>query len=65
MLIHPAQIFPIFSCTKVVTGIACMQAVEQGLMDLDEPVGRLVPELADPKIVVDSTATTMELRKAE
>ncbi|GFZ43695.1 hypothetical protein JCM24511_01415 [Saitozyma sp. JCM 24511] len=61
----PDTIFPIFSCTKVVTGIACMQAVEQGLVELDEPVGRLVPELAEPKVVVDSTATTMELRNAE
>lgn len=42
-----------------------MQAVEQGLVELDEPVGRLVPELAEPKVVVDSTATTMELRNAE
>jgi CubicO group peptidase (beta-lactamase class C family) len=42
-----------------------MQAVEQGLFTLDEPIGKLVPELAELQVVVDSTPTTMVLRKAE
>jgi methyl acetate hydrolase len=37
----------IASCTKLITAIACMQLVEQGKVKLDEPVGEIVPELAN------------------
>jgi CubicO group peptidase (beta-lactamase class C family) len=37
----------IASCTKVMTAISCMQLVERGLLNLDEPVYRLLPELKD------------------
>ena len=33
------------SCTKTLTGIAVMQLVERGLIELDDPVTRYVPEL--------------------
>ena len=37
-------IFPLASVTKPVTATVVMTLVEQGLVALDEPVGRLVPE---------------------
>jgi len=43
--------FWIASCTKAVTATAAMLAVEDGLLDLDEPVGRLAPALAAPKLL--------------
>lgn len=57
------QLFPIFSCTKIITAISCMQAVERGLLNLDEPVSKLLPELAEPSLITgtegDEVKTTI------
>jgi hypothetical protein len=58
------QVFSVFSCTKMVTGIACMQLVERGLLDLDAPVGQYVPELKDVPVVVDSDDEAVRTRSA-
>lgn len=42
-------LFPIASVTKTFTGIAVMQLVEKGLIDLDEPIANYIPELSLPK----------------
>lgn len=39
-------VFRIFSCTKAIAGVAVMQQVEDGQLDLDAPARRYVPELA-------------------
>jgi methyl acetate hydrolase len=39
------------SMTKAVTSVAAMQLVEQGRLALDEPIGGLVPELANPRVL--------------
>ena len=44
-------VFWIASMTKAITATAAMQLVETGKLDLDEPVGRLLPELAAPKVL--------------
>ncbi len=46
------SIFWIASCTKMITGVACMQLVEQGKLSLDDPaqVELLCPELKDVKV---------------
>mgnify|MGYP006282755125 CR=1 FL=1 len=41
-------VFPIASITKTFTGIAVMQLVEKGLVDLDKPVAHYIPELSLP-----------------
>lgn len=41
----------IASMTKALVSVAVMQLVEQGRMDLDEPVGELLPELASPQVI--------------
>lgn len=38
-------VFWIASCTKAVTAMACMQLVEQGKIEMDEPVDKFIPEL--------------------
>src|SRR5207245_3590938 len=43
-------IFRIASMTKAVTSVAAMQLVEQGKLQLEEPVGTAVPELASPQV---------------
>lgn len=45
------SLFRIASTTKPVTGVATLALVREGLLDLDEPVGRLLPELAGPRVL--------------
>jgi len=44
-------VFWLLSMTKAVTSTACMQLVEQGKLRLDDPVSKLMPELASPKVL--------------
>jgi CubicO group peptidase (beta-lactamase class C family) len=41
------------SCSKAITAIACMQLVEQGRLDLDEPIGKVLPELSNPQVLLE------------
>ncbi|HPG34037.1 MAG TPA: serine hydrolase domain-containing protein, partial [Lentimicrobium sp.] len=43
-----STLFPIASVTKTFTGIAVMQLVEKGLIDLDKPIVAYIPELSLP-----------------
>src|SRR3954463_9473859 len=45
------SVFWIASMTKAVTTAAGMQLVEQGKLSLDEPVGKLLPDLAVPQVL--------------
>lgn len=47
------NVFWIASCTKMLTGIACMQLVEQGKLKLDdgEQIENLCPELKELKVL--------------
>jgi CubicO group peptidase (beta-lactamase class C family) len=45
------SLFRISSTTKPITGALTMALVEEGLLSLDEPVGRLLPELASPRVL--------------
>ena len=49
------SVFWIASCTKMITGIACMQLVEQGKLSLDDSqaVYKLCPELEKVKVLQD------------
>jgi methyl acetate hydrolase len=58
-------VFPIYSCTKIITAIACMQAVERGILKLDEPVSGLVPQLANLSIIKSSEGETVQLENIE
>ncbi len=44
-------VFWIASMTKAVTSTAAMQLVEQGKLQLDEPIGTILPELASPQVL--------------
>jgi methyl acetate hydrolase len=44
-------VFWIASMTKAITGAACMQLVEQGKLQLDQPMGKLLPQLEEPKVL--------------
>ncbi len=45
------SLFRIASTTKPITGAVTMALVDDGLMALDEPVTRLLPELASPRVL--------------
>jgi CubicO group peptidase (beta-lactamase class C family) len=45
------SVFWIASMTKAITAAAGMQLVEQGKLSLDEPIGKLLPDLASPQVL--------------
>ncbi|BAT60307.1 esterase EstB [Variibacter gotjawalensis] len=45
------SIFRIASMTKAIAGAAAMKLVEQGKLDLDAPIGNVLPQLAKPKVL--------------
>jgi methyl acetate hydrolase len=45
------SIFWIASMTKAITATACMQLIEQGKLQLDQPMGKLLPQLESPKVL--------------
>jgi methyl acetate hydrolase len=58
-------VFRIASMTKAVTSVAAMQLVEQGRLQLDEPIANVVPELASPQVLEGfDAAGTPRLRPA-
>ena len=44
-------IFRLASMTKAVTSVAAMQLVEQGRLQLDAPIGNVLPELSAPQVL--------------
>jgi methyl acetate hydrolase len=47
----PDTIFRLASMTKAVTSVAAMQLVEAGKLQLDQPIGNVLPELAAPQVL--------------
>jgi methyl acetate hydrolase len=45
------SVFWIASMTKAITAAAGMQLVEQGKLSLDEPIGKVLPDLAAPQVL--------------
>ena len=45
------SVFWIASMTKAITSAGAMQFVEQGKLSLDEPIGKLLPDLASPQVL--------------
>src|SRR5205085_9561002 len=45
------SVFWVASMTKAITSAAAMQLVEQGKLTLDEPIGKVLPDLASPQVL--------------
>jgi CubicO group peptidase (beta-lactamase class C family) len=43
--VHPDDIFPVFSLSKLFASVLVMQLVERGQLELDAPVGSYLPDL--------------------
>ena len=65
--IHPDAVFWIASCTKLLASISALQCVQRGLITLDEPVSRVLPELTHPDLItgVDPVTKQPILTKAQ
>ena len=48
---EPDTVCAIFSTTKAIAGTACLQLVEEGLLDLDAPAKEYVSQLADVMVI--------------
>ena len=47
------DLYDVYSCTKVITMTACMQLVEAGLIHLDDPVEKFIPQFASMTVSDD------------
>jgi CubicO group peptidase (beta-lactamase class C family) len=49
--VERASLFRIASTTKPITAVATLALIREGLLELDEPVERLLPELANRRVL--------------
>jgi CubicO group peptidase (beta-lactamase class C family) len=54
--VEPDTIWRIFSMTKPITSVAAMTFVEEGRIDLNDPISRWLPEFASPRVYVKGSA---------
>jgi CubicO group peptidase (beta-lactamase class C family) len=47
------DVLAFFSCTKLITSIAVLQVVEQGLIGLDDDIAPILPELAKLPVLTE------------
>ncbi len=55
-------VFQIASMTKPIAGVACLQAVERGLLQLDQPAAEIIPQLGDLQVLEDINESGPVLR---
>ncbi|KAL4750660.1 hypothetical protein BDW72DRAFT_193731 [Aspergillus terricola var. indicus] len=53
------------SATKLITSIALLQCVERGLIGLDEPLTKVLPEIADKQILTDVVGSDLVLEPSK
>lgn len=63
--VTPDTIFRIYSMTKPITSVALMTLYEQGAFQLDDPVGRFIPELAELQVFAGGDAERYDTVPAE
>lgn len=61
-------IFRIASQTKAITSVGIMMLIEEGKLNLDDPVSKFIPEFKNPRVLLsynaaDTTYTTVPARK--
>jgi CubicO group peptidase (beta-lactamase class C family) len=54
--VEPDTIFRVYSMTKPVTSVAAMMLWEQGAFELNDPIGRWLPEFEDMRVYVGGPA---------
>ncbi|HET6705269.1 serine hydrolase domain-containing protein [Amycolatopsis sp.] len=54
--VETGTLWRIFSMTKPITSVAAMMLAEEGLLELDDPISRWLPEFAAPRVYVKGSA---------
>ncbi|HYQ62497.1 serine hydrolase domain-containing protein [Actinophytocola sp.] len=54
--VEPDTIWRVFSMTKPITSVVAMTFVEEGLIDLTDPISRWLPEFAAPRVYTKGSA---------
>ena len=62
--VNQDSIFRIFSMTKPIVSVAIMTMVEDGLMALDDPVEKFIPEFADGQVMDQETGEVRPVERA-
>ncbi|HEU5271393.1 MAG TPA: serine hydrolase domain-containing protein [Jatrophihabitans sp.] len=63
--VRPDTQFRIASLTKIVAGVLALNLIADGLLALDDPVGRWLPELAEPRVLRTPTGELTDTVPAE
>ncbi|HIM87340.1 MAG TPA: class A beta-lactamase-related serine hydrolase [Gammaproteobacteria bacterium] len=58
------SIFRIFSMSKPLTSVAVMMLYEEGIFQLDDPISRFIPCLANPTVMVSNADGGLQTRPA-
>lgn len=61
--VNENNIFRIYSMTKAIASVAALQLVEKGLIGLDDPLGKLMPEMTSIPILTE-TGELVEAKKS-
>jgi methyl acetate hydrolase len=56
--LEPDAMFRIASMTKAITSVALMQLVEQGALELDDPVAKFLPDMAEVPVIAEFDGAT-------
>lgn len=62
---HTDAIFRLASMTKPITSVAIMMLCEQGKLDLDDPVSKVIPAFKNPTVLVNADPLKTEPAKRE
>jgi CubicO group peptidase (beta-lactamase class C family) len=54
--VEPDTIWRVFSMTKPITSVVAMALVEEGLVDLTDPISRWLPEFTQPRVYTKGSA---------
>ncbi|MGY5883672.1 serine hydrolase domain-containing protein [Modestobacter lacusdianchii] len=63
--VRPDSLFRLASLSKPFAGVLTLSLVEDGLLHLDDPVGRWLPELAEPRVLADRAGPLTDTVPAE
>ncbi len=64
LAVEDDTIWRLYSMTKPVTAVAAMMLYEEGAFDLNDEVGRWIPEFADPRVYVGGPVGALRTRPA-
>lgn len=61
----PDTIFRIYSMTKIITTVTALTLVEEGKINLNDPISKYLPEFASPRVFTGGTADAPQTVAAE